>query len=271
MSSPASGTDADDSGNPNTTVPSAGTKRDNGGSALTEAVRVAIPLGIALVVGVFVALGIQGEVFARLIRDSPDAVAMALLLAVVGVVAPLIIGLIGLKKAGLWGGIAGACLLGLATWLAISAGTSGIAAREQPDITLTLQGVDAKGRATVTIKSTGLSLRSGDHLLLRIMAFPPTAKPAEAFGACRDTAGAHVVIPPLEGSLANARLVYWGEGGPTATGTVEAEIPVTVDRSKVAYICGLAILSGRVGDSADPPRFSTVLFDVGHMSESAPK
>ncbi|GAA3716742.1 hypothetical protein GCM10022204_40690 [Microlunatus aurantiacus] len=228
----------------------------------TEAARLAIPLGISLVIGVFVALGVQGDAFARLIRDSPTVVAWSLVLAVVAVVAPLVVGLVDVPRAELWGGVVGAVMLCVAAIVAISAGTTGIAAREQPDIGIVPQGVDSANRASLTVKSTGLSLSSGDHMLLRVMTFPPSTSPAAAFRACRDTRGDHVVTPPLEGELAKAELIYWGEGGPTATGAVEASVPLTLDRTAVRYVCGLAVLNGRTGGPSDPARFSTVLLDL---------
>lgn len=57
---------------------------DRGGDGpVSEAVRAAIPLGVAAIVVVFAAIGLEGEVLSRFIRTNPLQVTVAFTLAIV--------------------------------------------------------------------------------------------------------------------------------------------------------------------------------------------
>ena len=124
-------------------------------SGLTDSARIAIPLGLALITGVFIALGIQGDLLPRLMRNSPTQVVAAFALGVVGVVVPLFALLFKgwLRTAGF---VLGAAFLLAGTVVAIWAAVSGTGVREQPTVTLI-----AKAETTVPPTPPTAGLR--DH------------------------------------------------------------------------------------------------------------
>lgn len=216
-------------------------KQTDGG---VDLVRLAIPLGIAVVVGAFVALGIEGEALSRLIRNSPRVVAWAMILAVLGVSLPLL--LTGSLKGSNLAKVAavfGSVLLILGTALAIWHGARGVAIREQPDIEVAqLSPVGTDSTVTFNVTATGLSLRSDDHMLLRVLAIRvpspgPQGPREDVIGPpCYDTSR----VPTDE-----SRVLVWAEGGPTATGTVTTSATVTVSQKEFTHLCAVAVLNSQ--------------------------
>jgi cytochrome bd-type quinol oxidase subunit 2 len=98
-------------------------------SGLTDSTRLAIPLGLALITGAFVALGIQGDLLSRLMRNSPNMVITAFGLGVVGVVVPLFALLLKKGRARSAAFAAGGLLLLIGTVSAILAAVSGTGIR----------------------------------------------------------------------------------------------------------------------------------------------
>src|SRR3954468_417740 len=92
-----------------------------------DLVRLAIPGGVALIIAIFVALGIEGDVFSRLMRNSPERVAWAFNLAIIGVALPLL--LLGWKRR--FTDPAAGVVLVLASSLALWIGVTGFGEREQ--------------------------------------------------------------------------------------------------------------------------------------------
>lgn len=215
-----------------------------------DSVRTAIPLGIAVVAGVFIALGIEGEGLSRLIRNSPLLVTAAMTAAVLGVTIPLL--------GDIWSkarstkrlpGIIGFILLITGAAIAIWAGAHGIAVREQPDIKFEQLGpVTSDSTVTFKVTATALSLRSDDHMLLRVLAMQATAKDptkgADPTGSPCGDAGR--VAPP------GGRVLVWAEGGPSATGTVTTTATVTVSRKEFTHLCALAVLNTQSKLGANP-------------------
>lgn len=219
--------------------------------ALHDSARTAIPLGIALIGGVFVSLGIQGDLLPRLLRNAPVPVGLALTGAVLGVTAPLVLS--GLKPEKLkWVTIVSALLLVVSTCAAIFTGILVTGTREQPNVDVTGIAIDATNHsATLEVAATSLSLASDDRMLLRIAVFDHSTSLGRATSACADTRDVDIAEPP------SAEVVYWGETGPTATGTADTTYTFTVDTAKFRYACAIAVLS-----RGGAPRASTVTVDL---------
>lgn len=216
-------------------------------------VRLAIPLGIAVIGGVFVALGVEGEALGRLIRNSPGFVAGAMTLAVLGVSVPLLFGGV---VSGRWLpkilAVAGSLLLILGTIVAIWYGSHGVGIREQPDIEFEQLGpVASDSSVTFKVTATGLSLRSDDHLLLRVLAFrtsdDPTQRSDLTGPVCYDSSR----VPPPGG-----RVLVWAEGGPSVDGTVSTTATVTVSRKEFTHLCALAVLNNQESQRRTTPSMS---------------
>jgi len=147
---------------------------------LNDNARLAIPLGIALVMGVFVSLGIEGELLSRLLRQHPNWVGGALVGAVVAVTAPLILAAIPAEQLERVT-VLSALLLVVSTAVAVWAGIDSITIRERPNLDVTGIAADReKQTATVTVSASALSMASADSLLLRIATFGPDTSPGDA-------------------------------------------------------------------------------------------
>jgi hypothetical protein len=236
-------------------------------ASLTVAARVAIPLGYALVVAVFVALGIQGDIFARLIRNDPGGVGWAFFLAVIAVVIPLvalaITGSSSSKTSRLFRVVAdvmGAALLVAATMIAVNSGVDSYGEREQPIIQLTAGSQNADGAAGLTFASSALSLQTWHRMLLRVVAFSEDTSAEVALAACDDIGA---TTPNVDG----AHLVYWGDVGPSATGTASSAVSVEVSTTDYRYVCALAILSNGSEVQRGDGRFSSTLVDIRQLPE----
>ncbi|QKJ18058.1 hypothetical protein [Microbacterium hominis] len=240
----------------------AGGTAQSGATALTIATRAAIPLGYAVVVAVFVALGIQGDLFARLIRNDPGAVGASFTVAIIAVVVPLVAFAVtgtSTHTAARWIRIAadvlGAVLLVVAAVIAVKAGVESYGQREQPSLSVPAVSQDAQELATVQVSSSALSLRTADRMLLRVVAFSGDIGVNDAHGICRDTSRPE---PDVEG----VKLLYWGESGPTVTGSATASASVQVDTAEYPYVCALAVLTNQETDSVEATRLSSILIDV---------
>lgn len=251
-------------------------------SGLTEGTRIAIPLGIALITGAFVALGIQGDLLSRLMRNSPTMVIAAFALAVVGVVVPLF-ALLVKGKVRTAAFALGALLLLVGTVVAIMAGVSGTGIREQPTVSVVAKAktsaptstpsgaqtasgasslpkapASSAGSMTVQITATGSSLASNDRMLLRVVAFQPTIAVDVARTQCSNTVMADV--DPKAG-----RVLFWGEAGPSATGGGTSSITLSVSQTEFRYLCAHAVLSARPGTDGSAGSFTTTLVDVRNL------
>ncbi len=201
-----------------------------------DPVHVAIPLGVSLIIGTFVALGIEGDVLARLIRNSATGVAWALTLAMVGVTLPLLL-LAARNMRHQWTGlVAGLILLG-ASVLAVWIGVDGLGEREQPDIEVEVLDGTSNRVVSLRVAATGLSLQSKDRMLLRIIAFPADIDSEQMMFECREHTG--VGKQPESAG----RVLRWLEAGPESNGDASAETTVQVSRKHFAYVCAFALLS----------------------------
>jgi hypothetical protein len=212
---------------------------------------VAVPLGLAVVVAVFIALGIEGDLRARLIRNDPRGVATAFVFCIVGATLPLLarIGRSFERTATFIGGF----LLLAGAVIAVARGVPGLGEREQPSLAVErVMSESDDSFVTLKISASGLSLASEDRMLLRVVAFTPGTTPEEARNACSPT--------QFDPGDAVGDPVFWGESGPTATGTTTNSITLTMPRDRFRYVCAYSGLSG--DPNTKDPRLSISLLDL---------
>lgn len=186
-------------------------------------------LGVAaaLVIGVLAALGVSGDLLARMVRNSPDDVARPLtVMLVVG-------GLIG-------------CFAIVRTKAATSVKVIGIVAtfvvvcslvkvadvakasqekRERPSVHLELTR-DDKGNLSLTGGASATSLKSNENLLLQVIQLDePVATYAELRGVCTDAVN---VLQPGTDAYGgdNIRVLSWAEVGPDSKGAAMTQMAV---------------------------------------------
>jgi len=225
--------------------------------ALHDNARIAIPLGIALIVGVFVSLGIEGDLLARLLRNSPGMVALSMGGAVVGVTAPLVMAWTR-PEVLKWVASFSAVLLVVSTIFAILVGTRALGIREQPNLDISGVAADPE-KHTVILKASAsaLSLASDNRMILRIAAFSTATTPAKALDACQRWS------PSKD---PNAQVLYWGETGPSAGGTAETSHTFSVDTSRSRIVCALVELNVKAGERDG--RKSAAIFDAASAATS---
>jgi hypothetical protein len=249
-----------------------------------------IGLGVAAIVGIFTALGIQGDLLARLLRNVPEAVTWSFVLAIVGVAAGVLaVAVSSFAKRRTVGTtvisriltVAGLGALAFGAVRAINAGVEGAGIRDQPTVAITpLQVTPASttsatpsdasttsptpSNVLVRVDASGSFLASQDRLFLRVAGFPAKVTPQEAWGACSSTA------PPFM-TVNGGEVLAASEVGPSTSGTATSSETFNVStRPKSAttdgstrvyrYICAHALLS----DKLEHPdyRWVTALLDL---------
>lgn len=333
------------------------------GAMITDAARMAIPLGTAVIVGVLIALGLEGDARSRFIRDEPNHVFIPLALVLIGVTLPAVAAAVRAQQArtavqhrvslsapdralivfilgvaalvfGLWWAddfswsapvaiafvISGlviivlsfaalrfapekthrlladihiigpeviGSLLVLAGALSVAFwGTEAIAQREQPDIVVSAQTDSENARlVNIQVEGSGLSLRSRDKMLVRVMAVKAEI-PSTIEAACRNPRkpGREVVtgaVPNAQGELetqvegATTRTLYWGESGPTSTGSTDMAVTLQVSRDEYQWVCVYATLSSReflapADRVSDAPRLALTILDLNNAGPASP-
>jgi len=227
----------------------------------THLATTGIPVALGAIAGAFVAISLSGDALARLVRNSPGATAAASVLALLGIVIPVLAALGGRfqRTAVLLGGavlIAGAVV-------AVVGGAVAVGQRERPSITLTPGAVDPTGaNVTVSIAARGSSLAIEDHMLVRVVAFRAGTAMDDAWAACADIEDLSVQTTDRDGRPVTQPVLYTGGSGPTATGATSNTITVTVPTT-YEYVCAHAVVAAR--SERSDPRTTTVIADVAGL------
>ena len=228
---------------------------------LVDAVRLAIPLGIGLIIGVLAAMGITGDALQRLIRNSPDTIAAALTIAVLGVGIPATVAtVVKLERSDHWkgtsrwryasmaGAVGGSLALVLASILVVRAGTDGIHERENPSLAV---DVTSDGTSlTADIDAAAPTLSSDEKMLLRVVALTRPIDADRQQEVCQS--------PSRAGE--DFDLLVWEETGPDRTGYAKHSVKVTVPPT-AAGVCVYAGLFDRNAKSPDDDRTTWAIVD----------
>ncbi|WP_207844026.1 hypothetical protein [Williamsia soli] len=362
---------ADGKGNPKAQQEtSAGSGENTTGAAITDAARMAIPLGTAVVVGILLTLGLEGDARSRFIRDEPFRVFTPLALVIIGVTLPAVFAAVRAQQARnreaskdkselsdpdkalvafvfgigflllgrLWADdfnwpdsvafgfeiaglalavlafalllvprfthrlltdiqtigpeVAGSVLVLFGALLVAYWGTQAIAQREQPDIVVSAQQDSVNDQlVNIQVSGSGLSLRSRDKMLVRVMAVKSNV-PSTIQEACRNPRkpGPAVVVkdgvlktiddapgakPVMLTEDATTRTLYWGETGPTSTGSTDMTVALQVSRVDYQWVCVYAALSaeefvGPADATSSTPRLGLTIIDLDNAGPASP-
>ncbi len=263
---------------------------DGGGSGpASEAVRAAIPLGVAAIVVVFTAIGLEGEVLSRFIRTNPLQVTVAFTLAIVGLVLPIIVSVFTTRtREGSWWRVlppvVGGALVLAGAVVGLWSGTRNISDREQPDIEIATVRVTAEDGAEagveVSVTATGASLAPADRMLLRVVALGPGLPTHVQNALCWNGAMVGEIPEDARGLIepssmdSTFRVLHWGENAPDAVGGAAASGRILVP-AEYTHVCVYAGLSQdrralESGNGTSEARYSRAIVDLRSSPLTAP-
>ena len=218
---------------------------------IADVLRAGIGLAVALVVAIYAAIGIQGDLLTRAVRNTPWVISIAFILVIVGVALPFF----QLRKKASERRrrvfeVVGLSLVVLGSISAIVAGGYALAERELPDLTMTPEWPEVPAAATtVTVTATATSLRSNEDVMLRVIGITP-GSPQELRDSCVN-AGGPWVDPTVGG---DGQIIFWGTSGPSPTGAAKVST-VVLNPSEYVYLCAYAALRDRSTKSISDDRW----------------
>jgi hypothetical protein len=245
-------------------------KPDRGG--FTTSLGAVLGIATTTVVAVFAALGVSGNLLARMVRNDPDSIRWILFFAIIAVlVAAVVTAFRSLPTEWIVLPVIG---LGVVLIIAANAATDSQRKRENPAISLSL--TRSQSRLTLTAKATASSLRSNDRMLLRVAAILRPLGVKELPGSTttdRTTELRKVTneeckraeLHPLHPK--DARLLSWTETGANVSGEASTEQTMPVP-SKAQYVCAWAILSALPTDPRENAPEDFALIDLAGMRSS---
>ncbi|MDQ1547521.1 MAG: hypothetical protein QOH69_2425 [Actinomycetota bacterium] len=212
--------------------------------------RATIVLGVALVVAILAAIGIQGNLLARMVRDNEWGTILVFAGIVIGVALPVLS--ISSKHPRIKAALrSGAFVLVLVSALgAVVLASVSSQDREMPAVSIDPSWNAAnQGVITLTVTGSATSLRSTENLLLRVVAL----KDVQGMQIKNDcnTDESWWFDPPL-GS--HGEILSWGQTGPDVSGSASAKVVVKVDPKKYDLACAYVGLSGRSNTSSSGNR-----------------
>ncbi|TFC27927.1 hypothetical protein E3O25_08910 [Cryobacterium sp. TMT1-3] len=200
---------------------------------LPVSARVALYGSITLALAVLAAIGIQGDVLGRLIRNQTQLFPWAIVVVLLGGAAVhwrrLETHLLTRIGAAL-----GALLLLIGVSWMVWIGAESLALRDQPVVNLTAT-IAADGSVQVSADASSTSLKANDKMLLDVKTVDAGAG-GTTLDWCRDS----LVSKHVESAA--GRSVYWEETGPSATGAAKDSIELVLDRGNARYLRASAAL-----------------------------
>lgn len=222
-------------------------------AGIADRVRLGIPLALAAIAAVFVALGIEGEVRSRIIRNAPILVSAAFALAMVGLSLPLLDLATERRRRRLIGTLGGVILLCGAV-LAVFIGTKGLSERETPTLSIVPVLLDTvAGVSRVEATATAPTLRSDEKLLLRVAVVRSEAVDELEF-FCESSELVTLDWPPKDfkekspSTMEPVRVLYWAETGPSINGDASQTVALQVPQGEFSHACAFASLFTKPGD-----------------------
>ncbi|MDJ0338347.1 hypothetical protein [Cryobacterium sp. PH31-O1] len=215
---------------------------------LPVSARVALYGSITLALGVLAAIGIQGDVLGRLIRNQSQLFPWAIVVVLLGGVLPFIGALWKRPVLTRIGAALGALLLLIGVSWMVWIGSESLALRDQPVVNLTAT-IAADGSVHLSADASSSTLKANEKMLLDVKTIDAGAG-GTTLDWCRDS----LVSKHVEGAA--GRSVYWGETGPSATGSATDSIELVLDRGTTRYLCARAALYLRAAPAQDTKTLS---------------
>jgi hypothetical protein len=201
---------------------------------LPVSARVALYGSITLALAVLAAIGIQGDVLGRLIRNQSQQFPLAIVVVLLGGALPFIGAVWKRTLLTRIGAAVGAVLLLVGVSWMVSIGADSLALRDQPVVNLTAT-LAADGSVHVAADASSSTLKANEKMLLDVKTIDSGAS-GTTLDWCRDS----LVSKHVEGAA--GRSVYWGETGPSESGAATDSIELVLDSNNAQYVCARAAL-----------------------------
>jgi hypothetical protein len=226
----------------------------------SELARAAIAVAGTFVIGIFTALGIQGDLLTRASRNDPILIIVAFSLIIVGLVVPLVSG----AHVPSWVDAVSVIFVVAGAILALATGGLSLAKRETPTLSMTTTWNEAAPvTANVTVTASATSLRSNEDIVLRVATLTPGSDQA-LFDQCRTKNGPWT-DPTLGGT---GKVLSWGTSGPDTAGEAEITVEVRTDPALTDYVCAYTELRDRSPSKNDDDRFSWAVYRLAHSTST---
>ncbi|WP_129590419.1 hypothetical protein [Cryobacterium aureum] len=202
--------------------------------------KVAVWLYFSLLIAVLAAIGIQGDILQRLIRNDPSLFAWAAITTIIGAALPVLFASnLGRQSPvkviatfGAFLAVGGICW---ALWL----GAQSITDREAPSLDFSVEKVDG-GAVRVIAHASSTSLRTTETMLLRITAIRGDGvSTTDPWDLCASRGRLMTTTDP------SGWVVAWLEKGPSATGVADIKWQSDIDITGVRYVCAYTIPTPR--------------------------
>jgi hypothetical protein len=227
-----------------------------------ELTRVAVTVGVALIVAIFAAIGIQGEFLTRAVRNAPVWITVAFSAVIVGLVLPILwSGKVKKRVVGV-ADVLGAILVVGGSILALIVGGQSLAKRETPTLIMaTTWSATEPTIANVKVTSKASSLRSNEDVMLRVAVLTPGSNRALRYQCLSSSSPWE--DPTLAGT---GQILSWGTSGPGTTGNADVTVDVRADSASADYICAYTALRDRSTKRTDDDRFSLSVYRLSHSA-----
>lgn len=230
---------------------------------------VAVSAAIAAALGIFTALGIEGETLRRMVRNAPDDTAQGMTLIIVGAaitVIPLLSQpLVSLWPKAVWLIVASSAVSGLLVvagmGMLVSTGAFSLNAREAPSLSLKAVKLPS-GVVTIDSEAVAPSLRNRERMILRIYGVGPS-ETAQPYDFCNSDS-------KPEASVAGSRVLKWGESGPDKTGSAKISESLVLTSTEFRFVCAYTALEGEVG-SPYTDRWAVSMLDLSSLAVLPPE
>ncbi len=220
-----------------------------------EPARAAMVLGVALVVAVLGALGIQGDLLTRMVRNLPIVVSAAFILILLGLTLPYMVrerGAVAQHRLG----ILAVILVVVGAGATVGVAAYSMSEREQPTLAIApTWSTEVPGEATLAITASASSLRTSENVLLRVIGMK-AGSGVNAMQPCQDPDWAKF------STASPFTVLVWSNSGPTVNGVANVATSLPVSATQYDYICAFAVLRERSTVDKNDDRWAVSILDL---------
>lgn len=211
-------------------------------TSVPKSVQIAAWAYFALLIAVLAAIGLQGDLLLRLIRNEPIIMGVAIALTLFGGVLSAAILLWKAQAWAKWAVASGVLIAAGGLILGVMYGAISFDRRELPSLDLTVERLD-ENTISVSAVASVISLKTHEKMLMRVLMFGDPGPDKNPHELCNS----YSTDRPAEHD--EARVLFWGETGVGANGAGSTTWTgkVTIGE-EVRHVCALTVNTARKGE-----------------------